>query len=211
MSTPPRVACFDLGGVVIRICQSWEEGCRAAGVPMRFDADRELDRARMSELVHAHQTGAMESEEFHRRVSDLMRQRHSPAELRRIHDAWILGAYDGLEPLLDRLHRAGLETACLSNTNHDHWAAMESIPAFRAIRRRHASHLLRLAKPDPAIYRAFEAATGFDGRSIIFFDDLIPNVEAARQAGWTSLLVDPSRPTEPQIREGLERHGVRLP
>ena len=27
--------CFDLGGVLVRICRSWPEGCREAGIPNR--------------------------------------------------------------------------------------------------------------------------------------------------------------------------------
>ncbi len=30
-----RLVCFDLGGVVIRICRTWAEGCAAAGLEVR--------------------------------------------------------------------------------------------------------------------------------------------------------------------------------
>ena len=29
------IVCFDIGGVLVRICRTWEEGCIAADVPLR--------------------------------------------------------------------------------------------------------------------------------------------------------------------------------
>ena len=62
-----------------------------------------------------------------------------------------------------------------------------------------------LAKPDPAIYEAFEAATGLRGPQILFFDDLAPNVAAARARGWNDPLVE----TVPQLRRHLGAYRVR--
>ncbi|MBM4112271.1 MAG: HAD-IA family hydrolase [Phycisphaerae bacterium] len=208
MSAAPRVVCFDLGGVVVRICGSFREGCDAAGVTPAVDLDRELDLAALSAIVHGHQSGELACDDFHDRVSRLAGGRVSAAELRRVHDAWILGEYDGMAELLEELHGAGIETACLSNTNPSHWRAMRGMPAFDRIRHRHASHLLRLCKPDPRIFRAFERETGFETGSILYFDDLVPNVLAAANAGWRAELVDPNRPTVPQVRAALRRHGV---
>ena len=40
---------------------------------------------------------------------------------------------------------------------------------MKSLGRHFASHLIVLAKPDLAIYRAFEEATGHRGESILFF------------------------------------------
>jgi len=202
------VVCFDLGGVVVRICRSFREGCLAAGVPLRRDLDREVDRRALAALVHRHQRGALATGDFHREMSVLLGGQHTPEELARMHEAWILGEYEGVADLIDEVHAAGIDTACLSNTNDAHWAAMRGLRAFDSIRHRHASHEIGLCKPDPAIFRAFESRTGFDPSGIIFFDDLIENVMAAGAAGWRAELVDPDRPTAPQIEAALVRHGV---
>ena len=34
---PIRLVCFDLGGVLVKICRSWSDGCRAAGLDVRID------------------------------------------------------------------------------------------------------------------------------------------------------------------------------
>lgn len=208
VAEPRRVVCFDLGGVVVRICRSFREGSEAAGVAQGIDLDRTIDRAALAPIVERHQSGVLDDSDFHASVSALVQGRVAPEQLRRIHDAWILGEYEGVAELIQHIHAAGVETACLSNTNDTHWRSMHGMRAFDSIRHRHASHLLGICKPDRAIFRAFESRTGFAPESIIYFDDLIENVLAAGAAGWNAELVDPLRPTAPQMRLALERHGV---
>ena len=56
-ATPPSLVCFDLGGVVIRICRSWEEGCAAAGLPLRGVESRDETRHLRTAAVVEFQTG----------------------------------------------------------------------------------------------------------------------------------------------------------
>ena len=44
MTTPISLVCFDLGGVVVRICRSWAEGCAEAGLDVRGDVEEALTR-----------------------------------------------------------------------------------------------------------------------------------------------------------------------
>jgi putative hydrolase of the HAD superfamily len=69
---------------------------------------------------------------------------------------------------------------------------------------RFASHLMRLRKPDPAIYMAVEKQTGCEPGQVTFFDDLKENVEAAGQRGWNAILVPPLDNTVPFLREQLQ-------
>ena len=83
----------------------------------------------------------------------------------------------------------------------------------RLVHHLHASHLLGLLKPDEAIYRAFERASGFDGtdgrpEEILFFDDLEENVEAARACGWSSVRVDHTGDPAEQMRRELRERGL---
>lgn len=208
--TVPLV-CFDLGGVLVRICRSWEEGCAAAGFPVRAGRDAARLPERLA-LVHALDTGRIEPAEFYRGIARTMDDAYTPGEIRCIHASWILGEYEGVADLVARLPDLGVETACLSNTNHDHWELMHAgaFPAVQSLRRRLASHILRLRKPDGAIYAAFEQAVGRPPSEIVFFDDLPENVAAARSRGWTAHHVDHTGDTAAQIRAALEGLGLRL-
>ena len=208
---PPRVLCLDLGGVVVRICRSWREGCAAAGVPHRAAA-AESDPAFVRErarLVDIYQRGALPHADFVAAVSEAFGGAHTPDEIDRIHGAWILGDYPGMRELLQEVQSLGIRLACLSNTNGVHWQQMlDTSDAFNTIEIRHASHLLGMNKPHADIYRAFETATGFKAADILFADDLQENIDAARALGWNVLHIDPARSPSEQIARALVACGV---
>ena len=104
----------------------------------------------------------------------------------------------------------------LSNTNPWHWdrqlTSAEGLerrfPALGRIEQRHASHLLGEVKPDPAVYAAFEQATGYAPAALLFFDDQPKNVDGARAAGWSAELIDPAGDTAAQMLDALDRYGI---
>lgn len=203
-----RLVCFDLGGVLIRICRTWEEGCARAGLPIRCVERRAATIRERHDVVVAYQTGRIDCDTFTRSLSEILQGEYSPEEIKSIHRAWILGDYEGVGEVINSIHDAGLDTACLSNTNHAHWRQIEQSPATMKLRMRLASHLLRLHKPDPAIFAAAEQRLGARGSSILYFDDLEENVIAAQEAGWKAVQVDPANRTDAQIRSALRRHGL---
>ena len=132
----------------------------------------------------------------------------SADEIARVDAAWLLGEYPGTADLIHELHAADIDTACLSNTSHDHWGPLRAYANVGALRHQHASHLLGLVKPDEAIYRRFESLVGREPGDIVFFDDLPENVEAARRFGWDAIAVDHTGDTAAQIRAALSHRGV---
>ena len=220
---------FDLGGVIVRIHHSWQHAAAAAGVRGASNSAHDLARAHAPNstpysmfdptlhraddfrtLVSEQQRGMLSHDDFCSGVSQLTSGVLSAQDVARIHTAVIVGAYDGVEQLVLQLNKRGLSTACLSNTNHQHWQLMHSMAAFNAIQHRHASHLFQLEKPNQAIFRAFESATQARSCDILYFDDLADNIAAATQAGWRAILIDPHSETVPQIRRALATHGVLL-
>ncbi len=203
-----RLVCFDLGGVVLRICRSWAEGCAAAGIDVRDDSLWRRTRPARSELIVQYQTGRIDGSAFACRASALVGGLYSPAEILGVHRSWLLGEYEGVRGVIDRLHTAGVDTAALSNTNHEHWARMADFPAVMRIRHHLPSHRLGLHKPDPSIFRRLEQVLGYAGGEILFFDDAEDNGAAARRLDWRARVIDPAAPTAPQMGEVLGAHGV---
>jgi HAD superfamily hydrolase (TIGR01509 family) len=204
-----KLVCFDLGGVLVRICRSWDEGCRAAGLDVRgeFAGDPSGSNGRR-DLSRLHQTGQIACAEFFKRMSEAIGGRYSPDEIERIHDAWLLGEYPGVVNVIDRIHAAGCATAALSNTNLAHWRSLAGSPSIRKLTHALASHELGLVKPDAAIYREAERRFGVASGEILFFDDLEDNIVAARNAGWRALQIDHAGDTAAQISNSLREHGV---
>jgi putative hydrolase of the HAD superfamily len=211
------IVVFDLGGVVVRICRSWLQAARLAGLPEHprvMEAD--MLEARKA-IVKRYEVSALTDEEYFAAMSSAMQGLYSPDDCRHIHDIWITGEYPGIARLITDLHAQSIATGVLSNTNAWHWRQMTSGPHGAAkfptpamVQHLHASHLLRLVKPDPAIWQAFQATTGFDASSIIYFDDLPENVTAANAAGWDALPIDHDADTAAQIRLHLRARGLNL-
>ncbi len=214
------IVCFDLGGVLLRICRSWPEACHAAGVQARNEPPHRAADDKRREISDRHGTGDISLEEWATAVSEALQAAYSPDELKRIHRAWLQEEYPGALDLIEDLHRSGVATACLSNTNEAHWARLvhrqgarpldgpPEYPAILRLKQHFASHLMRLAKPDPAIYERFEHLTGHAGKSVLFFDDTRDNVVAARARGWQAEWVDVREDPVAQMREYLREHGM---
>ncbi|HTV17163.1 MAG TPA: HAD family hydrolase [Polyangiaceae bacterium] len=228
---PSRVVCFDLGGVLVRICQTWAEACARAALPERnvewLASDAWRSRRRLP--GDRYQSGQLECSAYFGELASLSDGLFSAAEFEQIHWAWTLDHYPGALELVRALNALpGVTTACLSNTNHAHWVRLvgadgkNEYPAVAALRHQLASHLLRCCKPDARIYdlafNHFAGAQASDAvasglaplraRDIVFFDDLPENVAAARAAGWTAFQVDPRGDTVTQIRASLASTGL---
>lgn len=205
------IVCFDLGGVVVRICRSFAQACAIVGIeppdPARFSTP-ELRAARAA--LHAdYQLGRLPCDEFFHGVAAHSAGLYSADDIRAVHDAWLLGEYPGIAALIEQLNQTpAIATACLSNTNHRHWLAMTrqltttphaASEALLSITHRLASHELGAAKPDAGIYRRFEQQLGVAPERIIFFDDLEENIAAARLRGWQAHQIDHETDTVAQI------------
>jgi putative hydrolase of the HAD superfamily len=217
------LVCFDLGGVLVKICRSWSDGCRAAGLEVRGSSAGERAGNLRRELTQLLGLGRLSEDEWAEQLAQGLGGLYSADEIKRIHRAWSQQEYLGALELIDDLNQRPVVTACLSNTNHAHWTRLlhhdgqkpldgaPEYPAVRRLRHHFASHLLGLAKPDPAIFRAFEQATAHAPADILFFDDLPDNVAAARALGWNAERVNPHQETIPQLRRFLTSHGVLSP
>jgi len=213
--TTVRMICFDAGGVLVRICRSWQERCERAGIPFRWDSEVAAD-SEDRRAVHAEfERGRMSPEAYFKALAASTDGLYTSEELHAIHLAWIAEEYPGVRALVRALREVPtVSTGLLSNTNAVHWMTPsmtgDRASAVSGIDHPHASHMLGLTKPGAEIYRAFERETGFDGPAILFFDDLPENVDAARAAGWTAERIDHTGDTAAQVVGHLAAYGVRL-
>lgn len=208
-----ELVVFDLGGVIVRAARTFAEAWVMAG---RSDLEILEDTAFLELLPpigYAYMSGQISTDEYNAQIAAAGGGRFSHEESRRILDAWVADEYPGVGEVLDAIEAAGVRTAVLSNTNEAHWSLIKAAPTRYPNILRHTStftsHVLRLAKPDLAIFRAVETATGVAGSRVLFFDDVLENVEATRVAGWQAEQIDHTvESTAPQLLEHLRAHGV---
>lgn len=216
---PIRCVCFDWGGVILRFCRSFADGVRAAGLDLRDGANEAEAIAARRGLANQYSMGKLSRAEFLGAASRATAGLYSIKELERINHAWLIEEYPGVGAIVDELNALlHIETALLSNTTEIHWERQHAepsrsngiphFPTAAKLKHRHASHLLGLLKPDDAIYAAFERETGFAPQSILFYDDLLENVVAARSRGWNAVQIDHTGDTAAQIRASLREFGI---
>jgi putative hydrolase of the HAD superfamily len=206
---PVRLVCVDLGGVIVRIRRTLAESLHAVGVPGYALEEITDDEMRVyRDASSRHQRGELSFDAWLESAHGTLGARIDRATIARAHDAVLVGEYPGVARTLGAIRQAGTATACLSNTNDRHWQALVELPAMREIDHRHASHLLGEEKPDEAIFRAFENATGFRGGEILFLDDIESHCSAARAVGWNAVRIDHERDTASQLLAAARAHGV---
>ena len=203
-----KLVCFDLGGVIIRLCQTWQERCSAAGIELRkpqlwdaFDPAREV-------LMMQYMTGQLTGDAFSQKLSEHIDQIYNPEEIARILDAWLVDEYAGLSQIVDQLHKIDMDTAALTNTTHEHWVRMNEFPTVLKLKNLFPSHEIGLHKPDPAIYLHLEKSLGYSGGEFLFFDDTQENVDAAIKIGWQAIRIDPTTEPASQISLALKQHDI---
>ncbi|HEU5076784.1 MAG TPA: HAD-IA family hydrolase [Polyangiaceae bacterium] len=216
----PRVICFDIGGVLVRICRSWAEACEKAGVPVHapewFAGEAAI--AARSVVVRAYENGELSTDAYYEAMLGALGRHYTLEEITKIHDAWLIDEYVGVVELVSELTQLpGVTTACLSNTNERHWNVLAPIgggarfPSVMKLGQRFASHLLRASKPEPKIFVEFQRQIDAGPSEILFFDDAESNVLAARSQGWRAETIDPLGDTCRQLRAHLRAHGLALP
>ena len=216
---------FDLGGVVVQIARSWEEGCAGAGIDVRDPAKfgEPALQAKRAWLTKEHQSGRMSCDAYYEAIAGATAGLYGADEIAAIHKRWVRSPYEGVAELVREIHAHGAETACLSNTNHTHWVDMlgqeahgggsHGCDALLAMRGHLTSHELGAYKPDAEIYELAEAAIRAqfglaDLSRVVFFDDMPENIAAARARGWRGEVIDHAGDTAGQMRGALRGLGV---
>jgi putative hydrolase of the HAD superfamily len=190
------VLFFDLGGVLVE--NRGYDALRDLGLGTT-DGQAIRTRWLRSPAVAAFERGRIPSGEFADRVIAEFGLAMPPERFLAAFRTWVKDFYPGARDLVARLrrrHRVG----CLSNCNDLHWreewADLFDFPL--------ASHRIGLVKPDPAAFLKMAETSGRPPGAIVFFDDTLVNVEAARALGFRAFLASHPRDIEAVCRaEGL--------
>lgn len=182
MSMPIEVLVFDLGGVLVELDGP---AIRPEWLPAGTSV-MDLKSWLHSPWVRAFEQGQIEADEFAEALVTCLNLSISPDAWLAHFKVWPKGLYPGAKELLADC-RKRFRTAILSNTNGLHWPRMmQEMGLAKWVDQPFASHLLGLAKPDPAIFQRVQEMLGVGSAAIGFFDDNADNVAAARACGWNS-------------------------
>jgi FMN phosphatase YigB (HAD superfamily) len=173
---------FDLGNTLIKLAYErvLENICRDASVKR----DELIEILEEPGGYRDMERGAVTFLDFYELVVDKSGYRGSVRDFHTIWSDFFDGPILGIEGLLERI-RARYRVAFLSNSNEVH---AEEIPKkfaalFQKDDRFIFSHRFKVAKPDPEIFRRALEILGAQASQVVFIDDLIENVTAARSIG----------------------------
>jgi len=173
---------FDLGNTLIKLAYErvLENICRDASVKR----DELIEILEEPGGYRDMERGAVTFLDFYELVVDKSGYRGSARDFHTIWSDFFDGPILGIEGLLERI-RARYRVGFLSNSNEVH---AEEIPKkfaalFQKDDRFIFSHRFKVAKPDPEIFRRALEVLGAQAPQVVFIDDLIENVTAARSIG----------------------------
>jgi putative hydrolase of the HAD superfamily len=177
---PIRAFIFDLGNVLLRFSHQrmYEQIASLCG--------RESEAVRSvfcSGLGDAYECGRLTATEMHSQLESQLQAVLDPAQLEQaVGNIFELNA--DMPPLLEELRRRGFPLILLSNTNETHirWVR-EHFDILDRFDRCVLSFEVGAMKPDPRIYAAAIAASGFAPPECFYTDDIPEYVAQGRLAG----------------------------
>lgn len=179
-----QVILFDLGGVLVEL----------GDTPLNSDWLSKNNKFTLKDWFHSETAIAFEKgliapnafiEQF---KADLSIDADSEKILEHFTD-WPIGLFAGVEELLLALKK-NYQLAILSNTNELHWPRItEEFKIPRYTDKLYASHILNMAKPNLDIFQYVISDLGIQPDKILFLDDNLANVEAAKTLGISGFLV----------------------
>lgn len=183
---------FDLGGVVLNLNpeKTAIEYSKLSGIPVSEIYKIFLD----SKWVPAYERGKISSDEFRKQVRTALSIESSDSQIDQAWNAMLLELPSVRLALLSGLRR-NFQTLVLSNTNEIHVEefsrTVSEVTDGETIHdhfdKVYYSNEIGMRKPDLEIYQYVLESNKLVPQTTLFIDDMLPNIEAARQCGIKAL------------------------
>ncbi len=179
---------FDLGNVIIDI--DYQNSLKRIKEEVSTEFHDKVDVFYLTDFHKAYEVGRIDSSKFREEVRDYFQQDWNDGKVDELWNSLLLKIPLERLELISKL-RENFQVGVLSNTNLIHIHAVNRIlkedhglenfdPIFDWV---FLSHEMGLSKPSPEIYEKMLVDLGTSGDLVIFFDDLIANVEGAKAVG----------------------------
>ena len=183
-----RAVLFDLGGVVLDI--DFDRALATWQPHSRLPAGRLREVFAFDEPFREHETGRLDDSGYFAHLRELLALDCDAAQVEAGFNAILVAEIRETVALLASL-RGRVPCYAISNTNPAHVRHIRS--AFPGLLDRFdhvfTSHEIGHRKPQPETFRHVLQAIGLPPAEVLLFDDLQPNVEAARALGLQAVLV----------------------
>ncbi len=203
-----KCICFDFGGILVETRSSWNDITNYLRWTEENTADEEYQLEKSS-WRKEYDRGEMLDDSFLNKASTVYQL--DKMRIFDAHMAILTKQIPDVENIIIKLKEQGFMTTGLSNTNQLHWNDLknkEKYPAISLLDKIVLSFECGLTKPDPKIYSYAENKFGFLPDEILFFDDLIENIDGAENSGWNACWIDSSKNVSNQIKNYLSNYNI---
>ena len=205
----PKAIIFDLGNVLLPIDLSLTY--EAFSAYSSFSSSEIASAIADHQLWVPYESGKQSDQEFRNFLRESLQLRISDEEFDEAFSALLLDFHAGVYEWIASL-RSQFHLILLSNTSAIHAARFTKISLgpegqnlFSLFHHVYYSFEMGVVKPDVTIYQQVLTEQGFSAEEVLFFDDNVANIKAAKSMGIESFLIDPSR-TYSQIQEILDTY-----
>lgn len=181
----PRLVLFDLGGVLVELGNelfppSWFSGERC------FDLKQWLSCSAALEF----ETGRISASHFIQTIKEDLQISATESQILTAFTEWPRRLFPTAQALLERVS-TDYQIAVLSNTNEIHEPVLlHRFGLEKMVEDTFFSHRIGLAKPNKEAFLYVLNALNYQASEVLFFDDNLTNVTAARSIGMTAIQVN---------------------
>lgn len=186
---------FDLGGVIV----PWV-GIESLMERQGVSRETIVEILAQSEIFKDYEAGLCDDLTFTTEMVELFNMDMRPEAFAALWNRWVRPPFPNTLETLKTL-RQNYTIACLSNTNALHWAHLNGMVQLEDVfDYSFASHLIGVAKPAPRSFQIPLEEMGVPASQVLYFDDTMLNVEAARKQGLETYHVDRHKGVLPILR-----------
>jgi putative hydrolase of the HAD superfamily len=203
-----KCCIFDMGGVMIRDYHMAPELLPFLG--FAGGSLTEID-SRLNDELHRHGRGEIDEDQFWEFYTKITGRTLPP------HNESLFGKF--FHPKMDEatvqvvreLKEAGMRVVVGTNVIDAHYNIHRKLGQYDIFDHVYASHLMGIAKPDPAFYTSLLKEEGIDASDAFFTDDMAENVAAASSLGLNAFVYTGAGALQEQLHSlAIRTRGKRV-
>ena len=201
----PLALLFDMGGVIFDV--DFDRAFKVWQPKSQLSLDEIRQTFKFDLQYQRHERGEIDAREYYDHLATMLQIESDHTHIAEGWNSIFTGEIPETMVMLQAV-RSKLPCHAFTNTNAAHAATWSSMfpRVVKSFDRIFASHEIGLRKPEREAFDHISQALGIAAASIVFFDDLLENVQGATAAGFQAVHVCSPR----DIRNALSSFGYAL-
>jgi HAD superfamily hydrolase (TIGR01509 family) len=151
-------------------------------------------------FTQQYETGLISTEKYLNELRAVFNQQFTTERLAQAFSCIIRNPVEGMVDIIQKVTQTH-QTALVSNTNEIHFSnSQKKIPALHILPKHYLSYQLRVMKPARGFFDAIIKDQGIFPSKMLFIDDLLENVKAAKYAGLQAIRFEGVEQLETQLK-----------